>query len=261
MPFVENNVNKLVYMTSSNINTTHAFTTRFGGVSTGIYKSLNFAQKTNDDFANVQENYSLLCNALKISTDNIVCSTQVHGTSIRIITQDDRCGLFQPSDHQADGLITNSANVALMVFTADCVPILLHDPVKEVIGAVHAGWRSAVADIVGKAVSKMQSEFDCSPADIKAAIGPCISKCCFETDADVSGAVREALPSYYDLCVSPNENKFMIDLKEINKIMLSNAGIINISISTECTSCLSDKYWSHRKTKGQRGSQVALIQL
>ncbi|MCL2426266.1 MAG: peptidoglycan editing factor PgeF [Oscillospiraceae bacterium] len=261
MSFIKNNVDEIVYMTSSNINTTHAFTTRFGGVSTGIYKSLNLAQRANDDFVNVKENYSLLCSALGISTDNIVCSTQVHGTNVRVVTQDDRCGLLQPNSHQSDGLITNSTNVALMVFTADCVPILLHDPVKKVIGAVHAGWRSAVADITGMAVKKMQSEFGCTPLDIKAAIGPCISKCCFETDADVATSVRDALPNYYDSCVASQVNKFMIDLKEINRIMLSNAGIADISVSDECTSCLSDKYWSHRKTKGQRGSQAALIQL
>jgi len=261
MSFFENKIDTLVYMTSTNITTTHAFTTRFGGVSDGIYKSLNLAQRANDEQSNVENNYSILCKTLGISTDNIVCSTQVHGTNVRIVTQDDRGGLFRPNSHQADALITNSPNVALMVFTADCVPILLHNPVKNVIGAVHAGWRSAVANITGITIKKMQNEFNCSPTDIRASIGPCISKCCFETDADVADAVKAALPLHYDICVTKSGNKFMIDLKEINRIMLSNAGIEHIEITDECTSCLSDKYWSHRKTQGQRGSQAAVIQL
>jgi len=248
-------------MTSTNINITHAFTTRHGGVSRGIYESLNLAQRANDEQSNVKINYSILCQALGISTDNIVCSTQVHGTNVRIVTEDDRCWLFSPNNHQADALITSSPNVALTVFTADCVPILLHDPVKNVIGAVHAGWRSAIANITGITIEKMQKEYGCSPSDIKAAIGPCISNCCFETDSDVADAVRDALPCFYSSCVTQKNNKYMVDLKEINRIMLSNSGVTDIEISDECTSCLSDKYWSHRKTRGQRGSQAALIQL
>jgi len=261
MPFLENRVNELIYMSSTNISTKHAFTTRFGGVSNGIYESLNLAQRANDDHINVKENYSRLCNTLEISSDNIVCSTQVHGTYVRVVNSNDRGNLFVATNHQADSLITNSQNIALTVFIADCTPILLHDPVKEVIGAAHAGWRSAVANITGITVQRMKDEFGCSPSDIKAAIGPCISMCCFETDADVADAVREALPDYSDLCITSSGSKYMIDLKEINRILLSNSGITDISISDECTSCLSNKYWSHRKTRGQRGSQVALIQL
>ena len=248
-------------MTAPNIQTTHAFTTRIGGVSGGIYESLNLAQRAGDEPDKVMENYTRICEALGISTDDLVRSTQVHGTHIRLVTRDDCGGLLKPNEPQADGLATNSSGVALMVFAADCVPILLYDPVQKAVGAVHAGWRSTTANIVGAAVQKMETEFGCSPADIKAAIGPCISKCCFETDSDVSDAVQEAIPHFADLCITQYGSKFMIDLKEINRILLSKSGIVDISISDECTSCSSEKYWSHRKTKGQRGSQVALIQL
>ena len=261
MSFTENSKNGVVYMTAPNINTTHAFTTRTGGVSVGIFESLNLAQRAGDEPEKVRENYLRLCNALGISTDDLVCSTQVHGTHIRVITRDDCGDLLKPNSNRADGLITNTPGAALMVFTADCVPILLYDPVKKAVGAVHAGWRSTVANIAGIAVQEMEKEFGCSPADIKAAIGPCISKCCFETDADVADAIYNALPLNADSCLEQHGNKYMIDLKETNRILLVNAGVEDIEVSYECTSCLDDKYWSHRKTQGNRGSQAAIISL
>ena len=246
-------------MTAPNINISHAFTTRIGGVSDGIHKSLNLAQSTGDKFENVRKNYTILCNTLDISIEDIVCSNQVHGTHIRVVTQNDRGKLFTPNPHRADGLITNVPGIALMVFAADCVPILLYDPVKKAAGAIHAGWRSTVADILGAAVEKMTSEFGCSPVDIKAAIGPCISKCCFETDSDVVNALTKVLGDNTHECLTTRGSKYLVDLKEANKILLKRAGSIDIMVSDECTSCNADKYWSHRKTKGQRGSQAAVI--
>jgi len=254
----------VLFMTASNIPATHAFTTRIGGVSKGIYESLNLAQRADDGFDNVKENYSRLCCALGISTDDLVCSTQVHGTFIRKVTYEDCGELFKPNPHEADALITQTPGVALMVFVADCLPILLYDPVQRVAGAIHAGWRSTVANIAGLTIEKMKNEYGCSPADICAAIGPCISKCCFETDSDVIGALQEALGKDSESCYSkksPNQKnqKFLVDLKETNHILLKSTGVTNIVISDECTSCLYDKYWSHRKTQGKRGSQAAVI--
>jgi len=249
----------VVYMTAPNINTVHAFTTRCGGVSSGIYESLNLAQRGGDDFDNVRENYTRLCCALDISTDDIICNSQVHGTFIRTVSNADRGRLFKPDSINADGLITNTPGAALMVFTADCVPILLYDPEKNTAGAVHAGWRGTFANIAGTAVQKMVSEFGCSPAGIKAAIGPCISRCCFETDKDVADALYDALPEDAGRCLERHGDKYKIDLKEANRIFLIKAGLNDISISDECTSCLDSKYWSHRKTRGQRGSQAAVI--
>jgi len=240
-------------MTAPNILTIHAFTTRIGGVSSGIYSTLNLAQKSGDEISDVKENYTILCNALGIKTSSIVCSTQVHGTHIRVVTKDDAGKLFKENSHKADGLITETPGVALLVFTADCVPVLLHDPVRNVAGAVHAGWRGTAANIIEAAIDKMESEFNSQRHDIRAAIGPCISKCCFETDSDVADALPEFSAKY--------GNKFMVDLKEANRHLLSKAGVRNIEISDECTSCKSDKYWSHRKTKGKRGTQAAIITL
>jgi len=265
--FFKNTLDGLVYMTSPNIDTTHAFTTRIGGVSNGVYESLNLAHRAGDDPEKVRENYTIICRALGISIDDIVCSNQVHETYIRVVTDNDRGGLCSPrhqaqkNPYHADGLITNNPGLALMIFIADCVPVLLYDPIKTAIGAVHAGWRGTVSDIACTAVRKMESEFGCVPADIKAAIGPCISKCCYETNADVADAIRLALPEAADDCFTQHGDKYMVDLKKANYLLLRNAGLSDIVVSDECTSCNSDKYWSHRKTNGQRGSQAAVIML
>ena len=259
MEFLDNKINGVTIMTSLNIATAHAFTTRFGGVSTGIYESLNLAQRADDDLENVKENYDRICKVLGISTDDIVCSTQVHGTHIRVIYRDDCGELFKSNTNQADGLITQTPGTALMVFVADCVPVLLYDPVKKAAGAVHAGWRGTAADITGIAVQKMISEFGCSPENIKAAIGPCISGCCFETDSDVPDALLKTLESNAKRCYIKKGNKYFVDLKVANSLMLKNAGLKDIKVSDECTSCLDNKYWSHRKTQGRRGTQAAVI--
>ena len=259
MTFIENNTDGVVYLTSPNIQVTHAFTTRFGGVSQGIYSSLNLGINRGDSLDLVRENYDLICRVLNITVQEIVCSFQIHSAHIRVVTRDDCGQLFKSTPHMADGLITREAGVALMVFSADCVPILLHDPVHNAIGAIHAGWRGTTQDIAGAAIRKMTEEYGCSPQDIRAAIGPCISKCCYETGEDVAAALRKALGKPADDCITINGGKYKIDLKKANHLLLSKAGLNDITISSDCTSCKSEKYWSHRKTNGERGSQVALI--
>ena len=116
-------------------------------------------------------------------------------------------------------------------------------------------------NIAGAAVDKMTAEFGCRPADIRAAIGPCISACCFETGDDVRDAVVQLLGGEAPRYAVPRGDKYRVDLKGINTLLLERAGVRgeNIAVSPECTSCRSDKYWSHRVTKGQRGSQAAVI--
>ena len=251
-------------MTAPNIDTTHAFSTRFGGVSSGIFATLNLGLNLDDKQENIRENYKRLCDAIGIETDDIVFSNQVHGTTIRTVSKSDRGGLFIPGKPQADGLITNEPGVALMVFTADCVPILLYDPDKGAIGAVHAGWRGTVTGIASVAVQAMINEFGCNPCDIRVAIGPGISLCCYEVgeevvDALMTKAGEMSIDIGGNVCVQSHNSKYNIDIKEFNRLMLIKSGITDISVSNECTNCSNDKYWSHRFTKGQRGSQAAII--
>ena len=261
MPFTENRVGELLYMTASNIGTVHAFTTRFGGVSGGVYSSMNLGYKEGDDPENVRRNYAILGAALRVDPDGLVFSHQVHKDEVRVAGSADRRAPYAPIPYEADGLITAEEDLPLIIFSADCTPILLHDPVRGAVGAVHAGWRGTVRDIVGTAVGQMARELGCRPADIRAAIGPCISACCFETGKDVRDAVERVLGDQTSRFAAPRGDKYMVDLKGVNAVLLERAGLEreNIDVSPECTSCQSDKYWSHRVTKGKRGSQAAVI--
>lgn len=254
--------NGVTYMAAPNIPYTHGFTTRFGGVSEGIYASLNLGEHRGDSEDNVRENYRLLSEAMGLHS---LCFTrQVHGRAVRRVSAPDRHELFSPVPYEADGLVTNDPDCTLVIFTADCIPILLADPVKGAVGAVHAGWRGTVADIAGEGVRSMEREFGSSPGDIVAAIGPGIDKCCFETGDDVPDAVRGVLENAEDFILpGAKPGKFMVDLKGVNRALLINAGVPaeNIAVSEECTKCLSQKYWSHRFTGGKRGSQASVITL
>jgi len=261
MSLTEKMANGVLFMTAPNIDAPHAFTTRFGGVSRGIYESLNLSVNLGDDPGCVRENYGRICGALDISDSDIVCSRQVHGTVVRAVGRADRGMLFTTARLEADGLATCEAGVTLAVFTADCTPILLYDPVRKAVAAVHAGWRGTVADIAGEAVRRMAAEFGCRPADIRAAIGPCISVCCYETGPDVPDALHRTLGAEADNCITPFGAKFRVDLKNANRLLLVRAGLSDIIVSDECTACRSDKFWSHRATKGKRGSQAAFIRI
>lgn len=262
MVFTEKNKNGVIYTESPNISAKHAFTTRFGGVSGGIYESLNMCFSCGDGTENVVENYRIFAKAMDIEPCEFVFSKQVHKDEVRVCTADDRQALPPAVPYEADGLITDVKGLPLMIFTADCTPILLHDPVREVVGAVHAGWRGTVADIAGKAVKKMQKEYGCKPENLCAAIGPCISMCCFETGAEVFAAVCELLGSTAEkFAVKKDNGKYMIDLKGVNRFLLERAGVQNILVSDECTKCSPHKYWSHRATNGKRGTQCSCIVL
>lgn len=243
----------------------HGFSTRLGGVSEGIYASLNLGSTRGDDPDRVRENYRRFCAAIGAGVDRVVMTNQVHSTIIRTVTPADvKADLYDPEGYECDGLITNQPGLALTIFSADCIPVLLYDPVKRVIAAVHAGWRGTAGDIAGKAARKMREEYGSETGDILAAIGPGISLCCFETHADVPEAMTEALGHLARPYILALENgKFKVDLKGINFALLERAGLTpsHMEIAPDCTACLPEKYWSHRVTQGKRGSQAAMLQL
>ena len=249
-------------MTAGNIGTAHAFTTRYGGVSRGVYASLNLAEGRGDDETCVRENYDRLAAALGTAMGDFVFSRQVHGDGIRRVGRDDRHVLFTKIPYEADGLVTNEPRVPLIIFIADCAPVLLFDPIARAVGAVHAGWRGTVLDVAGKGIDALRRAFGSRPEDIRAAVGPCISSCCYETGADVARAVED-LGAEFRACVAPRGEKFLVDLKELNRRLLIRAGVRpeHIEVSGECTMCSRDKYWSHRASGGRRGSQAAVIML
>ncbi len=250
----------LQYLVAEGISVPHCFTTRFGGVSTGHLSSLNIGASRGDDPENVAQNYKILGDALGFSTGNLVLTRQTHSDIVRPVTRADAGkGLSHAAYPECDALITNTPGVALVVFTADCTPILLWDRVTGAVGAVHAGWRGTAAGIAGKCVEAMVNHYGCDPKNIHAAIGPNIGKCCFETDGDVPDAMRAALGADAEPYIAEKGEKYHLDLKAINAIFLRRSGVTQIEVSEACTACEHDRFWSHRVTQGNRGSQGAII--
>jgi len=263
--FSERKQNGVLTMTAPSIKVKHGFSTRIGGVSHGIFASMNLSLSQGDEPGAVEENYRLLGLGTGIDTGRMAFTRQVHGAEVRIVGEEDIHVLHTDVPYEADGLVTNVPGLALICFTADCVPVLLCDHVHRVIAAVHCGWRSSAADILGKALDKMCS-LGAKPEDVCAAIGPAISRCCFEVGGEVVDAVSRYLGGDIEGLYEPEEGregKFFLDLKGANARRLVQLGVKeeNISVSDECTVCCHDKYWSHRYTKGRRGSQGALIVL
>lgn len=249
----------LEYLTAEGITASHCFTTRHGGVSTGSQSSLNLAIGRGDSMENVEKNLHILGNALGFDPNKLVMTMQIHSDIVRTVTDADCAGLCHRNYPQCDALVTNTSGVALLVFTADCTPLLFHDPVTGAVGAAHAGWRGTAQAIGARVVEAMVRDFGSNPADIRAAIGPNVGMCHFETDADVPEAMIAAFGDEAKQYIEKKGEKYFLDLKAINALVLRRAGVTHIEISDACTMCQPDRFWSHRVTKGDRGSQGAII--
>ena len=249
----------LEYLTAEGIAAPHAFTTRFGGVSTGALSSMNLAIKLDETDENVTRNFEILGGALGFGIEDLVLTRQTHSDIVRVVNRSDCSGCFHRDYPECDALVTNDPGVALVVFTADCTPILLHDPITGAVGAAHAGWRGTASAIAAKTAQAMCREFGCKTENIRAAIGPNIGFCHFETDGDVPEAMIAAFGDEVRPFIRKAGEKYYVNLKEINALILRRAGVRHIEISEDCTMCQPDRFWSHRVTGGNRGSQGAII--
>ena len=251
---------------SEKLNNPHAFSTRNGGVSEGIFSSLNLGMNRGDDVDKVKENWTRFLKVSDIDNQSFVCGKQVHGNYVHIATKADLRLAYGPGQLiEADGYVTNEKNVPLAIFTADCVPVLMEDDNAKVVAAVHSGWRSTVADIEKEAVDKMIL-LGASVDDIHVAIGPAICKDCFQVGQEVIDGVESYLQGdtagLYETD-KDNEGKYYLDLRGaiVRRFVQLGIKAENIEVSKECTMCLPEKYWSHRYTNGERGSQANIIVL
>ena len=260
MSVITNRIGKLEYLTAEGISTPHCFTTRLGGVSRGYLDSLNLGLRRGDDPKNVEENFRILSEAIGFDPQKLVLTRQTHSDIVRVVDAAD-WGVYmvEGASAECDALVTNTPGTALTIFTADCTPILLHDPVTGAVGAAHAGWRGTAMGIAAKTAEAMIREFDCKASDLWAAIGPNISACCFQTDRDVPDAMLSALGEDAAPFIRQQDDKYYVNLKEINALWLRRVGVQHIELSDACTACRPDVYWSHRVTRGERGSQGAII--
>ena len=262
--FTQHTDNSITYLRAHALEgVTHGFSTRLGGVSPAPWDSLNLGVGRGDTMENVQENYRRFCAVLGMDDHRAVLSKQIHEDVVRHVTEEDAGkGLCRDRDYTSvDGMVTNVPHLPLVVFSADCNVILLYDPVRRAIGACHAGWRGTALGIAKKTAEEMVRLFGCNPCNIRAAIGPSIGQCCFETDEDVPAALRSALGEEADPYISWNGKKYHIDLKSVNALWLRKAGVETIDICHDCTACMPDLYWSHRKMGNARGAQIAMISL
>ena len=253
--------NGVAVFKSSNISSSHAFSTRLGGVSTDPYlSSLNLNYDRGDIDENVAENLRIFTKVLGSDPEHLVSASQIHSTDIRIVDMSDAGTHFSG----VDGFITSERGVVISISVADCTPILMEDRQCGVIAALHAGWRGTVAGIAEKGVNMMTS-LGCHSENIQVAIGPCIHSCCYEVGEDFYDNVSCARGKRFaDKYVIRDKNLVLrADITSMNAEILLDAGILpeNISISSRCTCCDRELFFSHRASKGHRGTMKAAIVL
>lgn len=262
--------NGVVYYRSPLIPCIHGFSTRIGGVSRLPHTaSLNLGVGRGDSRETVIENLSLFADALGIDKKSVISVSQIHSPKIRYITEKAAGeGFFVPETEACDGYITDRQGVTLGVRTADCVPILLYAPPTENFGgavsALHAGWRGTAAGIAREAVERL-SRMGADPSQIKAAIGPAIGSCCYTVKedfyADFKKNAGETLAEKYVTAVS--DGVWKADLKGANREILTLCGLSdkNIDVCELCTCCKPEEFFSHRYSKGLRGTMLSVIAL
>ena len=244
----------------------HCFTTRKGGVSKGIFSSMNLSFMRGDDSEAVRENFARLARALHTLPERFVFTDQTHTVNVRAVTEEDAGkGLTKERDYQEiDGLVTNVPGLVLSTFYADCVPLFFVDKKHRAIGLSHSGWRGTVKRMGEATLKTMKREYGTNPQDVVCAIGPSICRDCYEISEDVAEEFKQEFAGHAQEIMDKKGNgKYMLDLWEANRRVLTDAGIKaeNISCTSLCTCCNNKVLFSHRATNGKRGNLGAFMYL
>ena len=250
----------------------HVFTTREGGVSSGDCAAMNFNYDREDDPMVVDANYQRIADAFGggRSLRHFVCAHHGHTGNVRVV--DVRDGgegtLFRRWGRDVDGMVTNTPGLILGVFTADCTPVYLVDPVHRAVGLVHSGWRGTAAGIAAGAIDLMRTHFGSDPADLVCAVGPSICRDCYESSEDVAAVFRERCGTQADqiLCNPHTRDGALhcqLDLWQANSLVLENAGVRpeHIQVTDVCTRCNAKLLFSHRAAGEHRGNCAAFLSL
>lgn len=242
------------------------FTTRQGGVSNLPFESMNCGLHVGDQLQSVVENRKQLCRLLDFPFESWTCADQIHGSEIAVIRTTERGrGRTRMEDAitGTDGLITSEKNVLLTSFYADCVPLLIMEPEQKWVGIAHAGWKGTAAAISQKIVESIVSEQGVKKQNLRVAIGPSIGGCCYEVDDYVVNGISEKLhpETAKDWLEDTTNGKYHIDLKRVNYHMFIQAGIPHehIQVSSWCTSCRNDLFFSYRADGGKTGRMAAFL--
>ena len=227
-------------------NLTQGFTSRDNG---------NLAFHVNDNIINVEKNHELLANKLKYTKKTLIHMKQIHSDTVHIIDKNDNFN----SPTECDALITNRKNTPLMVMVADCSPILFYDKKTKIIAVAHAGRQGAFKNIVKNVIETMAKQFNSNAKDILVSIGASIDKCCYQVGDEIYNETKKLNLKY---SIQKRDKSYYLDIRSILKNQLLACGIKNnhIEISSECTCCLKEKYYSYR-AENKTGRFAAIIVL
>lgn len=245
----------------------HGFSTRLGGVSKGMWATMNLSFTRGDEEKNVKENYRRIAAAIGFSVEDLVTSDQTHTANVRKIEERDRGnGITKPRPYtDVDGMITNVPGLVLATFYADCVPLYFVDPVRRAVGLSHSGWRGTIGRIGAVTVQKMREAYGSEPADLYAAVGPSICQDCYEVSEDVIERFMQSFEKRYweSLFYKKENGKYQLNLWEANRRILLESGICpeKISMPGICTCCNPEFLFSHRASHGKRGNLGAFLGL
>jgi polyphenol oxidase len=237
----------------------HFISGRKGGVSRGEVGELNLSYRVDDTEEHVRENRRRIASAMNIPAARLVVPAQTHSSNIAAVTAHNYTDFFRDTD----ALITNEKELCIAVLSADCVPLLLHDPSSASVAAIHAGWRGTVAGIVPKAIEKMKELYGADPSRIIAGIGPSICGNVYEVGEEVIVPFEEWFSDTSIIAKKKENGKYLLDLWEANKRMLLRAGVReeNIEISGICTYTNAGEFFSARRSANKAGRFGAGVML
>ena len=242
----------------------HCFTTRLGGVSEGMFSSMNLSFSRGDKKEAVEENFRRLAAALGKETGKFVFTDQTHTVNVRKVTVADAGkGLTRERDYRdVDGLITDEPGLVLSAFFADCVPLYFVDTVHHAIGLSHSGWRGTVRRMGAVTLEAMEKAYGTQPKDVICAIGPSICQDCYEVSEDVAEEFAKEFPGRErEILADKGEGKYRLDLWRANALVLKSAGVLpeHIAMTDICTCCNDKLLFSHRASHGKRGNLGAFL--
>lgn len=245
----------------------HLFSTRIGGVSEGIFASMNLSYTRGDKKEAVDENFRRIAQILDGDISDFVLSDQTHTVNVRKVTEEDRGkGIVCEKDYRdVDGLITDVKGIILATFYADCVPLFLVDKKHHAIGLSHSGWKGTVGRMGAHTLCAMKEAYGTKPEDVVAGIGPSICRDCYEVGTDVADVFAKEFPGKIlpEILYEKGNGKYFLDLWRANYFVLYMAGVPEnqISVTDICTCCNPEYLFSHRASQGKRGNLGAFLGL
>ena len=241
----------------------HAFCTRRDGISKGSFRSLNVSACEGDSDLSVRRNLEMIAGAFALNPQQFLFVNQVHSDAVLVVDGTFATDLGKIAARSYDAVVTDQPGVAIGIRTADCVPLILVDPMKKVVGAVHAGWRGTALGVAARTVEELVNRFSSRPNDIQVSVGPAIGACCYEVDAGVYQAFAGMRDQHSFFRHCAESEKWMLDLPLANIAQLESRGVPreNISSTAFCTACRRDLFFSHRAEGGKTGRQLTFVML